>query len=243
MAEKDSQNPDIFGQALLDFYNENYTEDITVISSLTEDDEIPVPYLFRSYEEMPLVEQKALELAQGKTLDIGACAGSHSLYLQDKGIDVLALDISEGAIEVCKNRGVKNTVVSDVLDYDENGYDTLLLMMNGTGIFQTLKNTEGYLTHLRSLLKPGGQILVDSSDIAFMYEEEDGSYWRDASRDYYGEVTFKIQYKEQTSPAFDWLYLDYKTLKTEATKAGFTCEKICDGPHYDFLARLIKTTS
>ncbi|MEE3244151.1 MAG: class I SAM-dependent methyltransferase, partial [Bacteroidota bacterium] len=170
MAEKDSQNPDIFGQALLDFYNENYTEDITVISSLTEDDEIPVPYLFRSYEEMPMVEQKALELAQGKTLDIGACAGSHSLYLQDKGIDVMALDISEGAIEVCKNRGVKNTVVSDVLDYDENGYDTLLLMMNGTGIFQTLKNTEGYLTHLRRLLKPGGQILVDSSDIAFMYE-------------------------------------------------------------------------
>ncbi|MEE3224532.1 MAG: methyltransferase domain-containing protein, partial [Bacteroidota bacterium] len=117
MAEKDSQNPDIFGQALLDFYNENYTEDITVISSLTEDDEIPVPYLFRSYEEMPLVEQKALQLAQGKTLDIGACAGSHSLYLQDKGIDILALDISEGAIEVCKNRGVKKTVVSDVLDY------------------------------------------------------------------------------------------------------------------------------
>jgi len=243
MAKKDSQNPDIFGQALLDFYNDKYSEDITVISSLTENDEIPVPYLFRSYEEMPEVEQKALQLAKGKTLDIGACAGSHALYLQNKGVEVTALDISEGAIKVCKSRGVKNTRITDILDYKESGYDTLLLIMNGTGIFQTLKKTESYLTHLRSLLKTGGQILVDSSDIAFMYEEEDGSYWRDTSRDYYGEVTFQINYKNQTSAAFDWLYLDFKTLKTEAKKAGFTCEKICDGPHYDFLARLIKTES
>lgn len=240
MTKKDSQNPDIFGQALLDFYTDNYTEDITVISSLTEDDEIPVPYLFRDFDKMPIVEQEALNLAKGKTLDIGSCAGSHSLYLQNKGIDITALDVSKGAITICQNRGISKTIESDILSYTENNYDTLLLMMNGSGIFETLKNTQNYLKHLHSLLKTGGQILIDSSDIAFMYEEEDGSYWRDASRAYYGEVTFKIQYKNQTSEAFDWLYIDFRTLKTEAEKEGFSCKKIIDGPHYDYLAQLIK---
>ncbi|RXG27049.1 class I SAM-dependent methyltransferase [Leeuwenhoekiella marinoflava] len=240
MTKKDSQNPDIFGQALLDFHTDNYTEDITVISSLTEDDEIPVPYLFRDFDAMPLVEQEALKLAKGKTLDIGSCAGSHSLYLQNKGIDVTALDVSQGAISVCQKRGISKTIESNILSYTEKNYNTLLLMMNGSGIFETLKNTQYYLKHLHSLLKTGGQILIDSSDIAFMYEEEDGSYWRDASREYYGEVTFKIQYKNQTSEAFDWLYIDFKTLKSEAEKAGFSCKKIIDGPHYDYLAQLIK---
>ena len=240
MTKKDSSNPDIFGQALLDFYTKNYTEDITVISSLTEDDEIPVPYLFRDFDQMPEIEQKALQLATGKTLDIGACAGSHSLYLQQQGIAVTALDQSPGAIEVCRLRGITHTIQTDVFNYTEASYDTILLLMNGSGIFQSLKNTVNALNHLAKLLNQGGQVLVDSSDIAFMYEEEDGSYWRDTSRDYYGEVSFKIQYKNQVSKPFDWLYIDFETLKTEAKKAGFNCEKIIDGPHHEFLARLKK---
>ncbi len=240
MAKKDSANPDVFGAALLDFYNGKYTEDITVISSLTEDDEIPVPYLFRDFEEMPKIEQKALNLAKGKILDVGACAGSHSLYLQQRGLDVTALDVSAGAIKVCHSRGIKKTLRADVFDLQEVSYDTILLMMNGTGIFKTLKNTQNALKHLARLLADNGQILMDSSDIAFMYEEEDGSYWRDTSRDYYGEVTFKIRYKKQTSQAFEWLYLDFETLKAEAEKTGFSCEKILKGPHREYLARLFK---
>ncbi|PHS02737.1 MAG: SAM-dependent methyltransferase [Leeuwenhoekiella sp.] len=240
MAKKDSVNPDVFGAALHDFYHGRHTEDITVISSLTEDDEIPIPYLFRDFEEMPEIEQEALKLAEGKILDVGACAGSHSLYLQKQGKDVTALDVSAGSIEVCQLRGIEKTIQTDVFELTEASYDTLLLLMNGTGIFKTLKNTSNALKQLGSLLSENGQILVDSSDIAFMYEEEDGSYWRDTSRDYYGEVTFEIRYKKKTSQAFDWLYLDFETLKAEAEKAGFSCTKVLDGPHYEYLARLVK---
>ncbi len=240
MTKTNSENPDIFGAALLDFYKENYTEDITVISSLTEDDEIPVPYLFRTFDEMPLVEQEALKQAKGKILDVGACAGSHSLYLQQQGLDVTALDISPGALEVCCLRGIEKTLENDVFNLETASYDTLLLLMNGTGIFKTLKNTQTSLKHLAGLLNNKGQILVDSSDIAFMYEEEDGSYWRDTTKDYYGEVRFEIKYKGKTSKPFDWLYLDYETLKSEADKAGFSCKLGAEGPHHDFLARLIK---
>ena len=144
------------------------------------------------------------------------------------------------AIEVCSKRGVHKTSVTDILDYKEGSYDTLLLMMNGTGIFQRLEYTQSYLKHLKELLNDNGQILVDSSDISFMYEEEDGSYWRDASRDYYGEVTFQIKYKNQISEAFDWLYLDFDSLEKESLQVGLKCEKILEGSHYEYLARLTK---
>ena len=158
---------DLFGKALLDYQNGNYTEDLITSTSISDEDELPLPYLFRSYKEMPKLEQKALQLAKGKVLDVGCGSGSHSLYLQSKGIDVKAIDISKGAIEVTKLRGVLNSELKDVLN-ETDTFDTILLLMNGTGIFQELSQVSKYLKHLKSLLKPQGQILIDSSDITYM---------------------------------------------------------------------------
>ena len=145
---------DLFGQALLDYQNGNYKEDIITSTNISDDDVLPIPYLFRSYKEMPKLEQKALDLAFGKVLDVGCGAGSHSLYLQnEKGLDVKAIDISVGAIEVCKKRGIKNVEVLDVLK-EVTQFDTILLLMNGTGVFQELNQVTKYLSHLISLLKP-----------------------------------------------------------------------------------------
>ncbi|MBN2869128.1 MAG: class I SAM-dependent methyltransferase, partial [Flavobacteriaceae bacterium] len=128
---------DLFGKALLDYQNDNYTEDIITSTNISDEDELPLPYLFRSFKDMPKLEQKALKLAEGNTLDVGCGAGSHSLYLQQKGIKVKAIDISEGAVKVAKQRGVLNVEHTSVLDETET-FDTILLLMNGTGIFQTL---------------------------------------------------------------------------------------------------------
>lgn len=231
---------DVFGEALLDYFNGNYSEDITVHSSITEDDSIPIPYLFRTYEEMPALEQEALQLAKGKILDVGCCAGSHSLYLQESGKIVIALDVSPAAVKVAQKRGVKQTICKAILDLNNEKFDTILLLMNGAGIFEKLSLAPKYLTHLATLLHPQGQIILDSSNIAYMFEEEDGSYWRDATKDYYGEVKFQISYKNTTSASFDWLFLDYNTLEKLAKKSGFSCEKISQGSHFDYLARLTK---
>src|SRR5210317_950493 len=143
---------DLFGQAILDYQNGNYKEDIITSTSISDEDILPIPYLFRTYSEMPKLEQKALDLAYGKVLDIGCGAGSHSLHLHEKGLDVKSIDISVGAIKTCNLRGLKNTEVLDILDETET-FDTILLLMNGTGVFQELKHVTKYLTHLKSLLK------------------------------------------------------------------------------------------
>ena len=228
---------DLFGQALLDYQNGNYTEDLITSTSISEEDILPIPYLFRIYAEMPKLEQKALDLAKGKVLDIGCGAGSHSLYLQDKGLDVKAIDISKGAIEVCKQRGIKQCEVKNILDETET-FDTILLLMNGTGVFEDLENTPRYLLHLKQLLKPNGQILIDSSDIKYMFEDEDGGYWIDSNANYYGELDYNVSYKNEDETPFKMLYLDFETLKSACESVGLQCELILKGEHYDYLARL-----
>ncbi|WP_353778763.1 methyltransferase domain-containing protein [Winogradskyella sp. 3972H.M.0a.05] len=228
---------DLIGKAMIDYQNGNYTEDIITSTNISDDDVLPLPYLFRTYSEMSKLEQKALNLSKGKVLDVGCGAGSHSLYLQNKGLSVKAIDISEGAINVTKERGANNANVLNILDETET-FDTILLLMNGTGIFQTLENTLFYLKHLKSTLNPGGQILIDSSDIKYMYEDDDGGYWMDMNAAYYGELDYFLKYKGEEETPMKWLYLDFETLSTKADLVDLKCEKIMDGEHFDYLARL-----
>ncbi|MEN0011665.1 class I SAM-dependent methyltransferase [Flavobacterium nitrogenifigens] len=231
---------DLFGKAIFDFYTKNSPEDIITETSISEEDEMSVEYLFRAYNEMPKIEQKALQLAKGKILDVGCGAGSHALSLQnERNLEVIAIDISEKAIETCLLRGIKNAKVENILEYGGEKFDTILLLMNGTGIFGQLKNCNKYLSKLKSLLNPGGQILIDSSDIIYMFDEdEDGGKWIPSENDYYGELVFNISYKGEKEEPFDWLYLDYNTLQNAAVANGLNCELILEGEHYDYLAKL-----
>lgn len=231
---------DLFGKAMFDFQTNNSPEDIITETTISEEDAMSVDYLFRSYNEMPKLEQKALQLAVGKTLDVGCGAGSHSLSLQnDRNLEVTSIDISEKAIETCKLRGVKNAKVQNILDFEGEKFDTIILLMNGTGIFGKLDNCNQFLSKLKSLLNTGGQILLDSSDIIYMFDEdEDGGKWIPSNNDYYGELVFNISYKGEKEEPFDWLYLDYNTLQNAAVANGLKCELILEGEHYDYLAKL-----
>ena len=228
---------DLFGQALLDYYYNKDAEDIITSTNISDDDVLPVLYLFRSFEKMPKLEQKALQLCKGNVLDVGCGAGSHSLYLKEKGCNIKAIDISKGAVEVSKLRGLKHVELKALLNESEK-FDTILLLMNGTGIFQELAKLSKYLNHLKSLLNPKGQILIDSSDIKYMYEDEDGGFWMDANANYYGELDYYLSYKGEQETPIKWLYLDFNTLKLACETSGLQCEMITEGEHFDYLARI-----
>jgi SAM-dependent methyltransferase len=231
---------DLFGKAILDYQTGNAPENLITETSISEEDEMSVTYLFRSYAEMPLIEQKALQLARGRVLDAGCGAGSHSLYLQNNpDLDVTAIDISANAVEACRLRGVTNVRQADIMALEGEKYDTILLLMNGAGMCGRLKKITEFLQKVKSLLNEGGQVLVDSSDIIYMFDEdEDGGKWIPGDMDYYGEVTFTISYKGEQEEPFEWMYIDYNTLQNAAYANGFNCDLITEGEHYDYLAKL-----
>lgn len=234
-----SPNNDPMGAAIRDYQSKGKASRLRVLSSMFDEDEMPVAHLFRTFNQMPRLEQKALSMAKGRVLDIGAGAGCHALALQERGLEVKAIDISPLSCEVMKERGVKNAECVNLFNPQLQGkYDTLLLLMNGTGIAGKLNRLPMLLNRLKELLAEGGQILIDSSDLKYIYENEDGSMDIDLNAPYYGEVDYQMQYKNVKGEPFDWLYTDPMLLASISKQCGLNCEIVEEGENYDFLARL-----
>ena len=226
------------GAAIYDFHKNGTADVLRVFSSQFEEDEIPVADLFREYDDMPELERIALDEASGEILDVGAGSGCHSVSLMKMGKSAVAIDISPLSVEVMKERGVD---VLQVNLYDESfdrKFDTVLMLMNGTGIIGNLDNMPVFFERMKQLLKPGGSILIDSSDLRYLFEEEDGSLMIDLADDYYGQLDYQMQYKDVSGEPFDWLYVDFDTLAFYAEESGFDAVLLAEGEHYDYLAKL-----
>lgn len=234
-----SPNNDPMGAAIRDYQSKGKASRLRVLSSMFDEDEMPVAHLFRTFNQMPRLEQKALSMAKGRVIDIGAGAGCHALALQERGLEVKAIDISPLSCEVMSERGVKDVECVNLFNPQLQGkYDTLLLLMNGTGIAGKLNRLSMLLNRLKELLAEGGQILIDSSDLKYIYENEDGSMDIDLNAPYYGEVDYQMQYKNVKGEPFDWLYTDPMLLASISKQCGLNCEIVEEGENYDFLARL-----
>lgn len=223
---------DIFGIALADFYKNGEASTLWLNNSYDEPEEMPIDIFFRGKDEMPELELRALQLCKGRVLDVGAGVGSHALLLQEMGINVTAIDISPDAVEIMKHRGVKKPFVQNFFLTTEQ-YDTLLFLMNGIGLTGTLPGFVDFLQQAKSLINEGGQLLFDSSDISYLYEESPKP-----ENAYFGEVSYCYTYKQKKGDWFNWLYLDQRTLSTIATENGWHCEIIFDDGEDQYLARL-----
>ena len=230
---------DPMGAAIADFFQKGKAARLRVFSSQFDEDEIPASQLFRTYNEMPVLEQKALQLATGKILDCGAGSGCHALALQQMNKEVHAIDISPLSVDVMQKRGVTHAFQINLFDdnYLEK-FDTILMLINGSGIIGKLENMNTFFTKMKQLLNPGGCIYMDSSDLRYLFEDEDGSFLVDLAAGYYGEIDFRMQYKQVKGETFDWLYVDFQTLSYYAAENGFKAELIEEGEHYDYLACL-----
>ena len=237
--DKVNRKTDPMGRAIAEYHKTGKAKKLKVFSPMFEEDELPLPTLFRSYDEMPEIEQKALNLAKGKTLDVGAGSGCHSLVLQDRGIDITAIDISPYSVETMKERGVKKVFEQDFFTL-KGQYDTILMLMNGIGIMGTLERMSVFFKLLDRILAPRGQVLCDSSDICYVYETDDGIIELPDDMEYYGELSFQMQYKDTIGEPFDWLYIDADTLMMKAEENGYAVEVLAEGNHYDYLARITK---
>ncbi len=230
---------DPMGAAIRDYHLRGKAARLRVMSSMFDEDEMPVDHLFRTFDNMPHLEQKALNMAYGKVLDIGAGAGCHALALQERGMDVKAIDISPLSCKVMKERGIKDVECVNLFCKQLQGkYDTLLLLMNGTGIAGKLSQLPALLNRLKELLSEEGQILIDSSDLKYIYENEDGSMDIDLNAPYYGEVDYQMQYRDIKGEPFDWLYTDPMLLASVSKQCGLQCQIMEQGEHYDYLAKL-----
>lgn len=234
--------PDILGRALLDYQHGRQQTTLTVHCSVADDEPLPAAYFFRTLLQMPELERQALDECRGRVLDLGAGAGAHTLELQGrKFAEVKAVDVSAGAVAVMQARGVREVARHSLFDpklTHDRPYDTLLLLMNGLGLVGTLAGLDKFLAHARTLLAPGGQILATSSDVAYLYEDEDGAVVLDLNGPYHGEIEYTLSYQGQMGEPFPWLFVEAALLQDAAEAAGYAAEFIGHDEQQQYLVRL-----
>ncbi len=226
------------GQAIAEYYKKGHAVKLRVFSSMFYEDNIPVKTLFRDFANMPPLEQKMLGMAEGRVLDVGAGSGCHSLELMKMGREVVAIDISALSVEVMTDRGVDARLVDFFDETFAEHFDIIIFALNVIGFVGRVERLPEFFNRAKLLLNPGGRILLDSSDLKYVFENEDGSFDIDLAAGYYGEVDYAMKYRTVQGDSFDWLYLDFATLQMYANESGFKCEKVADGSHYDYLAML-----
>ena len=224
---------DIFGQALQDYYRGTVDSKLWLYNNYGHPEEMPVDVFFRQKDEMPELELLALSHCRGRILDIGAGVGSHALVLQERGVDVTALEISAQACDIMKDRGVKQVINGDILSFIGDPYDTLVLLMNGIGLAGSVDGLRGILGKFRTLLKPGGQLIFDSSDISYLYDDIPLPAGK-----YHGEIAYQYEYQSQFGDWFNWLYIDANFLNQVATEEGWKMDLLMDDEMDQFLVRL-----
>ena len=228
------------GAAALDYFCGNASAAITLHSEGGKTKDVPLSIFFRSAANLLPLEDLALGLARGRVLDVGAGTGCHSLILQEKGLEVCAVDIVPALVEIMRKRGVSDARCADIFEFAAPPFDTILMLMNGTVMLERLARVAPFLRHLRSLVKLAGQLLLHSTDRRCLADPAEPALQeaRRAAGRYFGEVAMQLEYKGKKGAPFTVLMVDPGTLAEEAAKADWSCEILGRHQEGGYLARL-----
>lgn len=221
---------DVFGFALNDYIIGNEDAELILHNSYGEPEQMPVAVFFREKEDLTELELLAIQECRGRTLDIGAGTGTITAIIQED-LEVTALELSSDACDIAEQLGVRRIINADIWEYNSDTFDTLILLMNGLGVVGKLKKLVPFLEHLKKLLNPGGQVLLDSSDLTYLHPNF-------KTNPELGEISYQYEYKDHKSPWFNWLYVGEEVLYKCAQQVGFKMDVLYRGDDDQYLARL-----
>ena len=233
-----------YARALLDYLNGDESATVVVRREDGDASDLPASVFFQDPSELSM-EALAVDRCRGHVLDVGAGAGRHALVLQGRGMRVTAIDVASHAVEVMQRRGVQDARCVDVFGLRDARFDTILMLCHGIGLVQHLAGLDRFLRHARDLVRPGGQVLLDSLDVRCTENPEHLAYQESVRRAgrYVGEVRMRLEYRGQVGPLIGWLHVDPGTLREHADEAGWACEVLAQEEDGDYLARLTRQAS
>ena len=225
---------DVLGSAIQSFHLKKNDTPIRVFINKNEEPKMYPSVFFRGYKNMLKYEKIALRESKGKILDLGCGAGCHSLYLQNKGFNVTAVEVSEKSANVAAQRGVNRVIQADWRNLKLKNFDTVLVLMNGMGLSESPAELKLMFRKLKSFLSPKGAILIDSTDVTYAKAD-----WPMLDSEYFGKVQFELKYKGKTQ-CFPWLFVDFETAIKTAKSVKLKVEVLEKARNGHFLLRLSK---
>jgi len=191
---------------------------------------IPVSVFFRAKEDFYSTEH-VLNHCHGRILVVGAGTGVHALELEKLGYQTTSLEINDQAVQIMKERGVKDVRHCDFFEFHCDPYDTILMLGHNIGICEKIKQLNTLFTKCKTLLTPTGQLLANSIN-------ESKNHNSSEKLNYIGEQEFHLSFAGYTGPWMKWLHIDFETLSRKARENSWTTEKIIETNSGEYLSRL-----
>jgi SAM-dependent methyltransferase len=229
-----NEHQDAFGRAMYDYFSagtgrSSINEFIERDDGYIETSGGPAIY-FWPYRQWPSEEKRALRYARGRVLDVGCGAGRHALYLQEKGFEVVGMDNSPLAIEVCKQRGLRN---AEVLPFHRISlrlgvFDTILMMGNNFGLFGSYRNAKRLLKKLGRITSKNGRIITTSMDV---YKTDNPEHLRYHERNrkkgrMAGQIRLRVRYHQYTTPWLEYLMVSQDEMKDILDGTGWQVNRL-----------------
>jgi SAM-dependent methyltransferase len=193
---------------------------------------------FAEYRKWRSIERRALRFARGRVLDVGAGAGRVALHLQEKGHEVVAIDASPGAIEVCRRRGVRDARLMRIEDADESlgTFDTVVMYGNNLGLLSSRTKAPRILKRLARITSERARILGECID-PYTTDDSDHLAYHERNRQrgrMGGQIRIRIRYREVATPWFDYLFLSRPELEELLEGTGWRLNRMIkdDPPIY-----------
>ena len=189
---------------------------------------------FASYRNWPDWEKRAIRLARGRVLDIGCGVGRHAIYLQERGHEVLGIDVSPLALKVARLRGLRKTRVLPITKVTRRLgiFDTILLLGNNFGLVENPTRARWLLRRFRSITPPDGRIIASSNDVYETDAKEHIAYQRRNRRRgrMSGQIRMRIRHRRYATPYFDDLMVSLKEMEGIVAGTGWAIAHHYEGP-------------
>ena len=204
----------------------------------------PSTYLapFRRWHSL---DRRAMRFARGRVLDVGCGGGRVCLHLQERGQDVVGIDISPGAVDVCRKRGVRDARLCSIDDVDESlgVFDTIVMLGNNFGLFASAAKAKRLLRRFHRLTSERGRIVAETRDVYrtddpahLAYQERNRSRGRMS-----GQIRLRVRYRDHATPWFDYLMVSQDELEGLLDATGWQLDRVLESED-TYVAIIDKTT-
>ncbi|MBI2147722.1 class I SAM-dependent methyltransferase [Candidatus Woesearchaeota archaeon] len=239
------QKRDAYGQEVWAFFQGKKSFEVIERDDGFVDFSTGAPAYFAKFKDWPKIQKHAIKYAKGNVLDVGAGAGRVSLYLQKKKINVVAIDNSPLAIQVCKKRGVKHAKVlpiEQISTFKPNTFDSIIMFGNNFGLFSSFKKAKLLLKKFYKITTPSALIITENVD---PYKTEDPvhllyhKFNRKRGR-MPGQLRIRIRFRNYTGDWFDYLLVSKEEMKEILKDTGWRVKKFIDVGNYMYSAIIEK---
>jgi SAM-dependent methyltransferase len=201
-------------------------------------------HYFIPFEEWQAIDQEAMDYARGHVLDVGCGAGRVALHLQQQGHGGVGIDISPLALEVCRQRGVRDVRLLSITQANSRlgRFDTVVMLGNNFGFFGDFRRARWLLRRWRDMTGSDGRIIAQTLD-PYKTDNPDHLAYHESNRRrgrMGGQIRMRVRFRKSIGLWFDYLFVSRDEMRGIVDGTGWHVAQTLDSDGHTYITILEK---